>query len=142
LGPGFARGFEIPSVKAPSDRLVPLGPPGPPFFFPFSVGTWRVFSSSALTAGFASELDSVAVGDSLAALGVDAEDGTLMEGLRVTGSCGKASRRDGGSLMVTTLDILGFDARGPPIGGETLDDDVGADIVRGDDGRVEERWCG
>lgn len=141
MGPGFARGFEIPSVKAPSDRLVPLGPPGPPFFFPFSVGTCRVFISSALTAGFASELDSVVSGDSLAALGVDAGDGTLVDGLRVTWSCGKASRRADGSLMVTTLDILGF-ARGPPLGGETLADDVGADIVSGDDGKVEERWGG
>ena len=143
LGPGFARGFEIPSENVPSDRFVPaLGPPGPPFFLPFSVGTCRVFVSSALTAGFASELDSVAAGDSLAALGVDADDGALMEDLRVTSSCGKSCRRDDGSLIVMILDILGFEARGPPVGGETLADDVVADIVDGDDGKVEEGWGG
>lgn len=143
LGPGFARGFWSPSDMAPSDRLVPvLGPPGPHFFLPFSVGTCKVFVSSALTTGFASELDSVAVGDSLTALGVDADEGTLMEGLRATGSCGKASRRDDGSLMVMMFDDLVFDARDPPVGGDTLADDVAADIMKGDDGQGDERWGG
>ena len=132
LGPGFARGFASPSDIAPSDRFVPvLGPPGPPFFFPPSVGTCRVFVSSTLTAGFASELDSVAVGDALAALGIEADDGTLMEGFRVTCSCGKSTRRDDGSLMVMIFEGLGFDARGAPVGGETLADGVAADIMEG-----------
>ena len=85
---------------------------------------------SVAIALFESEVESVAGGDSFLTTGVETVGrGLTMEGLRTTCSYGNCCRRDDGSLSETILVGFNLDPLDPPVGGDTLDDEMAVDIV-------------
>ena len=85
---------------------------------------------TSLDSGF----DSVVDGDSFSGMGVEVEDDALdADDLPADGSCGNTESRVDGIRRATIFEGFSFEAFIPPIGGDTLVDEVDEDIV--DDSR-------